>query len=266
MKGAVINTIVIIPARYDSTRFPGKPLADLNGRPMLWHVVSRAVLAKRPDQVIVATEDQRIMDAVRSWGYNVTLTSSKHLTGSDRVAEVSASQNAQGRLPSGLVVNLQGDLPLFLPDVLDRLIEEGGEWISAGLADVVTLAAKIDSEEEIFSPHTVKLVRDGAGRVLYFSRSPIPYVEKGDSIIGSTTFFKHYGVYLYDRNFLLKMGKAPEGKLEKVERLEQLRFLEEGGRMRVVEISSEEAKYFCEVNLPEDLLKANAMLLSERKG
>ena len=254
----MINTLVVIPARYHSTRFPGKPLADLNGKPMLWHVVSRAVLAKRPDQVIVATEDQRIADMVRSWGYSVALTSSTHLTGTDRVAEVAASS------PSGLVVNLQGDLPLFSPHVLDRLIEEGGAWIASGVADVVTLAARINSDEEIFSPNTVKLVQDGEGRVLYFSRSTIPYVEKGASVISSTVFFKHYGVYLYDRNFLLKMGKSQEGKLEKVERLEQLRFLEEGGRMRVVEINQEEVKYFCEVNVPEDLLKAREMLLGEK--
>ncbi len=247
------NTLVVIPARYRSSRFPGKPLATLDGKPMIWHVVHRALSAKRPDKVIVATEDERIANVVAGYGFTVAMTLSTHQTGSDRVAEVAAST------PAPFVVNLQGDLPLFHPNVLDRLIEKGRGWIESGEADVVTLMSKINSEEELFSPNTVKLVRNRRREILYFSRSPIPYLERGAAIKPSQ-FFKHYGVYLYSRDFLLKMAKSVEGDLEAAERLEQLRVLEEGGRIRAIEIDQEEEKGFCEVNVPEDLERAEQIL------
>jgi 3-deoxy-manno-octulosonate cytidylyltransferase (CMP-KDO synthetase) len=227
---------------------------------MIWHVWSRATQIKMADKVIVATEDDRIAKTVSEFCGEVLVTSATHRTGSDRVAEVATLYATE------LVVNLQGDLPLFRPSVLDRLIREGGAWIKSGKADLVTLSANINSEEEIFSPNTVKLVRNNQGEILYFSRSPIPHIERGAfanfpagaSVV--TPFFKHYGVYLYHRDFLLKMAHCPEGPLERMERLEQLRVLEWGGRVWAMEIDQEEAKGFCEVNTPEDLILAGQML------
>ncbi len=254
-----MNTLIVIPARYQSSRFPGKPLALLQGKPMIWHVWSRATQIKMADKVIVCTEDDRILKVVSEFGGEVVMTSKEHHTGSDRVAEVA------GLYPEfQLVVNLQGDLPLFSPLVIDRLIQEGGRWIESGQADLVTLCAKIDLEEEIFSPNTVKLVRNSIGNILYFSRSPIPHIERGTPLSSESGFLKHYGVYLYHREFLLKTANCPEGNLEKRERLEQLRVLEAGGSIiRAVEIASEEAKQFCEVNTPSDLVCADANLSSQ---
>lgn len=261
-----MNTLVVIPARYASSRFPGKPLALLQGKPMIWHVWSRATQIKmadkeaRPLRVIVATEDNRIAETVSAFGGEVVLTSATHRTGSDRVAEVAALYKD---VP--LVLNLQGDLPLFSPSVLDRLIQLGEKWIINGETDVVTLKSKIVSEEEIFSPNTVKLVSNNRGDLLYFSRSPIPYLEKKAAFLESSLHFKHYGVYLFHRDFLLKMAQCPEGDLEKAERLEQLRVLESGLRIRAITMTDEEAQSFCEVNVPEDLEKANE-ILSRRKS
>ncbi|MBI3358006.1 MAG: 3-deoxy-manno-octulosonate cytidylyltransferase [Nitrospirae bacterium] len=249
-----MNTLIVIPARFQSARFPGKPLALLQGKPMIWHVWSRATQIKMADKVIVATEDDRIAKTVSEFGGEAVITAATHRTGSDRVAEVAALYPAQ------LIVNLQGDLPLFRPSVLDRLIKEGGQRIISQGADLVTLSAKIDKEEDIFSPNTVKLVRNDRGDILYFSRSPIPHIERGTSPTCLSGFFKHYGVYLYQREFLLKMANCPEGDLERMERLEQLRVLERGGRVWAMEINCEEAKGFCEVNTPEDLILGEKMV------
>jgi len=249
-----MNTLIVIPARYQSSRFLGKPLALLQGKPMIWHVWSRATQIKMANKVIVATDDNRIADTVSAFGGEVIITSTRPCTGSDRVAEVAASHAAE------LVVNLQGDLPLFRPNVIDRLIEEGGQKIKLRGTDLVTLYAKIDKEEEIFSPNTVKLVRNDQGEILYFSRSPIPYLEQGASSPCPVGYYKHYGVYLYHREFLLKIANCPEGALERMERLEQLRVLERGGRVWAIAIDQEEAQGFCEVNTPDDLILANKML------
>jgi 3-deoxy-manno-octulosonate cytidylyltransferase (CMP-KDO synthetase) len=248
-----MKTLIVIPARYRSSRFPGKPLALLNGQPMLWHVWSRAIQIQGADKVMIATEDDQIVKAASLFGAETTMTLSSHKTGSDRVAEVAANY------PHPYVLNLQGDLPLFRPETISHLIEVGTKWIAEGLADVVTLQSKIVSEEEIFSSSTVKLVHNLQGDILYFSRSPIPHIEKGAKIT-KDLFFKHYGVYLYHRDFLIKMAKRSEGRLEQAERLEQLRVLEEGGRIRALEIDQKEALSFCEVNTPEDLVKANEIL------
>ena len=212
--------------------------------------------AKRPGRVVVATEDRRIAEAVQKFGGEVALTSPTHRTGTERVAEVAS------RFPSTLVVNLQGDLPLFDPATLDLLIEKSEQLIFNGEADLVTAKSEINSEEEVFSPHSVKVVTDSTGRALYFSRSPIPYIEKGLFGKGSepVTFYKHYGIYLYHHDFLLRVAKSPEGNLERIERLEQLRVLEQGGRVQVIEIDREAARFFWEVNTPEDLVKARKML------
>ncbi len=226
---------------------------------MIWHVWSRAIRIKGADHVIVATEDDQIFKTASSFGAEVMMTSQDHKTGSDRVAEVSE------KYPTDYVVNLQGDLPLFCPEAISHLIETGERWIVEEAVDVVTIESKIVLEEEIFSPNTVKIVHNQQGDILYFSRSPIPHLEKGQRTLRGSdaptgVFYKHYGVYLYHRDFLLKMAKLSEGVLEKIERLEQLRVLEVGGRIRAVEISNEDSNSFCEVNVPEDLVKANIIL------
>lgn len=255
MKMTADSVLVVIPARYPSTRFPGKPLADLNGKPMIQHVWERAAAAKRPNRILVATDDERIAQAVRRFGGEVMMTSSDHRTGTERVAEVAA------QFPALQVMNLQGDLPLFQPATLDRLIESGGKLIQRGEADLITAKSAITNEEEVFSPHSVKVVSNERGEALYFSRSPIPHIERGEfDRRGSFTFFKHYGIYLYHKDFLLHIAKSSEGSLEKIERLEQLRVLEQGGRVRVLEIEKEEARFFWEVNTPEDLVKAREIL------
>jgi 3-deoxy-manno-octulosonate cytidylyltransferase (CMP-KDO synthetase) len=220
---------------------------------MIWHVWSRATQIKQADKVIIATEDDRIAKMAVSFGADVMMTASSHKTGSDRVAEVAVIY------PSDYVVNLQGDLPLFCPETIDRLIESGEQWIAKEQVDVVTLESKIVLEEEIFSPNTVKMVHNQQGDILYFSRSVIPHIEKGADFKNGV-FYKHYGVYLYHRDFLLKMAKSSEGHLERVERLEQLRVLEAGGRIRAVTIEETESQSFCEVNTPEDLIKAEDLL------
>lgn len=255
MKMTADSVLVVIPARYPSTRFPGKPLADLNGKPMIQHVWEGAIAAKRPNRILVATDDERIAQVVEGFGGEAMMTSSSHRTGTERVAEVAA------RFPALQVMNLQGDLPLFQPATLDRVIEIGGKLIQSAEADLITAKSAITNEEEVFSPHSVKVVSNERGEALYFSRSPIPHVERGEfGKMSSFTFYKHYGIYLYRKAFLLQIAKSPEGSLEKMERLEQLRVLEQGGRVRVIEIEKEEARFFWEVNTPEDLVKAREIL------
>lgn len=255
MKMTADSVLVVIPARYPSTRFPGKPLADLNGKPMIRRVWEGAMAAKRPNRVLVATDDERIAQVVRGFGAEVMMTSSSHRTGTERVAQVAA------QFPAQRVMNLQGDLPLFQPATLDRLIEIGGGLIQSGEADLITAKSAVTNEEEVFSPHSVKVVTNERGEALYFSRSPIPYIERGEfGKMRSFTFYKHYGIYLYHKDFLLRIAESSEGDLERMERLEQLRVLEQGGRVRVLEIEKEEARFFWEVNTPEDLVKAREIL------
>ena len=251
------DTLVVIPARYASSRFPGKPLADLCGKPMIQHVWERAMQAKQPNRVVVATDDERIAQCVRSFGGACIMTAASHRTGTERVAEVAAASS------SPLVVNLQGDLPFFQPATLDRLIEVGRTAILGGQTDVVTARARLDREEEIFSPSSVKVVSDASGRALYFSRAPIPHVERAAFASSKLVFYKHYGIYIYGRAFLLASTQLPEGVLEAAEQLEQLRVLEHGGNILAVEIAQSEAHFFWEVNHPADLVRAAALLAED---
>ena len=246
--------LVVIPARYDSTRFPGKPLADLCGRPMIQHVWERAIAAKRPGRVVVATDDPRIAECVQGFGGECVLTAAHHRNGTERVAEVAAASS------SPLVVNLQGDLPLFHPPTLDRLIDMAQTAIATGKIDGVTARARIDLRDDIFSPSCVKVVVDREERALYFSRATIPHLDPTTPIPPETVFYKHFGIYIYQRDFLLCLAQMPEGKLEAAERLEQLRVLEAGGRILAVVLSPAETPCFLEVNHPEELRLAEAYL------
>jgi 3-deoxy-manno-octulosonate cytidylyltransferase (CMP-KDO synthetase) len=216
-----MRAVIIIPARYASQRLPGKVLLRQTGKYLVQHVYEQASRARRAQEVIVATDDSRVVAAVKSFGGRVALTRRDHSTGTDRVAEV-ASQ-----LDCDIVINVQGDEPLLEPhglDVLVELLERDSQ------APMATLAVPIHSLEQWLEPHCVKVVCDTRGRALYFSRSPIPYVRDGlpDFSRKPPQFFQHLGVYAYRRPFLLQLASWPPHPLEQLEKLEQLRVLASG--------------------------------------
>jgi 3-deoxy-manno-octulosonate cytidylyltransferase (CMP-KDO synthetase) len=214
--------VAVIPARYASTRLPGKPLLAETGRPLIQHVVEAARRARRLDRVIVATDDRRIAAAVAGFGGEAVLTRADHPSGTDRVAEVAAA------LPEArIVVNLQGDEPEISAEALDQvvaLLEDDPE------APMATLCTPIRSDAVYRDPSCVKVVRSGSGRALYFSRSPIPHHRDGlpDPASGGPLAFLHLGLYAYRRDFLLRLASLPPSPLEQAEKLEQLRVLEAG--------------------------------------
>jgi len=225
----------VIPARFASSRFPGKALASLAGKPIIQHVFERASLARYLHNVVIATDDERIRDAARSFGAPVRMTSADHLSGTDRVAEVAESEKA------GVVVNIQGDEPLLDPAAIDAAVLA---LANDSEVEMATLAKRIEDPSEISDPNVVKVVTDLRGDAIYFSRSAIPYAREGRA-----AHFKHIGLYVYRRDFLLAYSGLPVGPLEQAEHLEQLRALENGHRIRVVEASYESFS----VDTPQDL-------------
>jgi len=222
---------VIIPARYGATRLPGKPLLPLAGRPVIAHVWQRAV-DSGADQVIVATDDQRIAEAVDQLGGQVRLTRDEHPSGTDRLAEVVA---AEGWDPDTIVVNLQGDEPLMPPALLAQVANALAEEPRAAMA---TLSAPITDADMLHDPHTVKVLRDRTGRALYFSRAPIPWDREGHPRLQLETARRHLGIYAYRCGFLSRHGSLPLSQLEDLEQLEQLRALEAGEWIQVVDAMS----------------------------
>jgi 3-deoxy-manno-octulosonate cytidylyltransferase (CMP-KDO synthetase) len=216
-----MKTALIIPARYRSSRLPGKPLLKETGKYLVQHVYERASLARRVQEVIVATDDPRIAAAVEHFGGRVVMTRRDHPTGTDRVAEV-----ARG-LDADLIVNVQGDEPLIDPATLDLLPQILQRESAAPMA---TLAVPISSSEQWHNPNCVKVVCDERGRALYFSRSPIPFVRDGqpDFAAQPPRFLQHLGLYAYRRDFLLRLSQMPPSPLEELEKLEQLRVLAAG--------------------------------------
>jgi 3-deoxy-manno-octulosonate cytidylyltransferase (CMP-KDO synthetase) len=221
-----MKTAIIIPARYASSRLPGKPLLRQTGKYLVQHVYERACQARRANHAVVATDDPRIVQAVESFGGNVVRTRRDHPSGTDRVAEVA------GQLDADLILNLQGDEPLVDPASLDLLFDL---LIKHPDADMATLATPLRSLEDWHNPNCVKVVRDGAGRALYFSRSPIPYVRDGqpDFALRPARFLLHLGLYAYRRAFLLRLAALPPEPLEQLEKLEQLRVLALGHPIQV---------------------------------
>jgi 3-deoxy-manno-octulosonate cytidylyltransferase (CMP-KDO synthetase) len=221
-----MRTAIVIPARYGSTRLPGKPLLRSTGKYLIQHVYERAREAKSAAVVVVATDDTRILSAVEGFGGTAVMTRKDHPSGTDRVAEVAAGLDVDA------VINLQGDEPLFDPAGLDLLAEL---LESDPTADVATLATPIRDRETYLAPSCVKVVRDDRGRALYFSRSPIPFVRDGepDFRADPPRFLLHLGVYAYRRETLLKVASAPPHSLEQSEKLEQLRVLGLGGTIQV---------------------------------
>jgi 3-deoxy-manno-octulosonate cytidylyltransferase (CMP-KDO synthetase) len=218
-----MKTAIVIPARYASSRLPAKPLLRDTGKFLIQHVYERAC-ESNAQQAIVATDDERIFDAVRSFGGNVVMTRADHPSGTDRVAEVAEKLDAE------IIVNLQGDEPLIEPatlDLLARLLAEDAD------AQMATLAVPITSLSNWYDPNCVKVVCDKHGRALYFSRSPIPYVRDSRPNFSTGQFLQHLGLYAYRRAFLLELAKLPSEPLETTEKLEQLRVLSLGYRIQV---------------------------------
>jgi len=238
------GVVVVIPARYESTRFPGKPLADLHGQPMIQHVYERARRARGIDRVLVATGDERIRAAVAAFGGDVVMTAATHHSGTDRIAEV-----ARG-LDADVVINVQGDLPLLDPQLVDAAVvplrADGGLPMS-------TIKTAIHTRDELANPNVVKVVTDRDGYALYFSRSPLPHHRDGLPA-GGALGYKHIGLYGYRREFLLSFARLAPTRLEQAEQLEQLRALEWGFRIKVAEVAAASI----EVDTPADLERARA--------
>ncbi len=242
------NVVIIIPARYASTRFPGKPLADLWGKPILQHVWERARQAKLASRVIIATDDERIASAGRGFGAparpgEVFMTRLDHPSGTDRVAEAAA------QIEADLIVNLQGDEPLIDPAAIDAAI---APLLDDPAIPMGTLCCPIEEVADLANPNVVKVVCDRNGFALYFSRLPIPFVRDRGA---DTVRHRHIGLYVYRRDFLLGLAQLAPTPLEQAEKLEQLRVLEHGYRIRVVQVS----RVSPGVDTPEELERLRAM-------
>jgi 3-deoxy-manno-octulosonate cytidylyltransferase (CMP-KDO synthetase) len=240
------NVLGVIPARHASTRFPGKPLAAISGKPMIQHVVERVRRAQLVSRVVVATEDARIKSAVEDFGGEAIITRSDHRTGTDRVAEVAT------HLAADIYVNVQGDEPLIDPATVDAVVAALLEDRAIQLA---TPCAAIMERADIMDPNVVKVVRDFDGNALYFSRAPIPWVRDTSQTVAAR-HWKHLGLYGFRREALLEFPTLPPGELEHLEQLEQLRWLENGFRIRVVETDYDAVS----VDVPADVARVEKLL------
>jgi len=224
--------IVIIPARFASTRFPGKPLANIAGKPMIQHVYERAVLSGAAD-TIIATDDERIRRAAAQFGARVVMTSEHHRSGTERLAEAISTL---GLNPNEIVVNVQGDEPLLNPELIRRVAEK----LSRSDASVATLATPIHSDSDMQNPNIVKVIVDVNGYALYFSRAPIPW-PRNTLAHATQVGYRHIGIYAYKAGFVSQFVKWESPELEETEQLEQLRVLWYGNRIAVAIIDSEQA-------------------------
>ena len=243
-----MNVIGIIPARYASTRFPGKPLAMIQGKPMIQHVYERVSQMAQLTDAIVATDDDRIMDCVSAFGGKVMMTANTHKSGTDRCGEVVKKLLEQGLHPD-VVINIQGDEPSVEHTQIEQLIR----CFDDASVQIATLKKKIRSNDELVSPNAVKVVCDTNGNALYFSRFAIPY-QRGieqDLWLENHDYYKHIGIYAYRSETLLKLITLQQSELEKCESLEQLRWLDNGFKIRVKETNHENIA----IDTPEDLLK-----------
>ncbi len=238
-----MKIIAIIPARYQSTRFPGKPLALIAGRPMIEHVYERSARSGALQRVVVATDDDRVARAVDSFGGEFVFTRADHLSGTDRIAEAARILQLD---ESDIIVNVQGDEPLVSGKMIEVLV---GALKNSNGAAMATLAFPSESLEGYQDPHVVKVVVAMDGRALYFSRSPLPFMR--DPGNASISYLKHLGFYAYGNEFLQTFTQLPEGRLEAMEKLEQLRALEHGHPI-VVAISPQDTHG---VDTPEDLAR-----------
>ena len=228
--------LAVIPVRWASTRFPGKPLALIHGKPMIQWVAEQAEKARLVSEVVVATDDTRIFNAVKKFGGRAVMTSAEHSTGTDRVAEVAET------IECGIVVNIQGDEPLIPPENIDLVIRP---LLDSSDPPVSTLMTALRDLEEMFNPDVCKVVADDNGRALYFTRAPVPYDREAwpggaheteqYGVTSGVYGFKHIGLYAYTKLFLLRFSRLKASRLENLEKLEQLRVLENGYAIRVTE-------------------------------
>jgi 3-deoxy-manno-octulosonate cytidylyltransferase (CMP-KDO synthetase) len=239
-----MDVIGVIPARYGSTRFEGKVLADLQGKPMVQWVWEQAKKAKILDELIVACDDKRIEQAVNAFGGKAILTSKEHLSGTDRICEV------VNPLEVKVIVNIQADEPLIEPVMIENVARP---LLDDSTLNMTTLMKRIDDPREISDPNVVKVAADSHGFALYFSRSVIPY-PRDKSV--KAAYYKHIGLYAYSKDFLFIFKNLPESNLERIEKLEQLRVLEEGFRIKVIETNISTLG----VDTPEDLEKVKKII------
>jgi 3-deoxy-manno-octulosonate cytidylyltransferase (CMP-KDO synthetase) len=232
----------VIPARFCSTRLPGKPLLSIAGKPLIQWVYESASRARSLERVIVATDDLRIICAVEAFGGEARITRSDHLSGTDRVAELAAAIEAD------VFINVQGDEPLIAPATIDSVC---APFVDDPDLQIATARIRIADPQEAENPHVVKVVTDRDGRALYFSRSPIPYTRRAPA-----EFFRHIGIYGYRRDFLRALSSLRPSPLEYTEALEQLRFLENGYRVQVVEVSEDSLG----IDTPEDVERVRPLL------
>ena len=251
---AVQTAIGVIPARYQSSRLPGKPLVMIGDKPMIQHVCERAIQAESLSEVWVATDDERILNTVQKFGGRAVMTSPTCVSGTDRVAE--AAQNME----ADIVVNIQGDEPFIHPKEIDLAAQI---LMTDPEAVVGTLMKRIFHTEDLISRNTAKVVVNEQGYALYFSRQPIPFyrdIEEPGEWLKMHAYYKHIGIYSYRKDFLHEMTRWPPTSLEKSEKLEQLRVLERGGRIKVAETDSES---IC-VDTPDDLERAQKLYASDK--
>ncbi|HVA96009.1 MAG TPA: 3-deoxy-manno-octulosonate cytidylyltransferase [Candidatus Dormibacteraeota bacterium] len=241
--------IAVIPARYAATRLPGKPLVALAGKPMIQRVWERARQAQKISRVIIATDDGRIVQAAAAFGGEAAMTRSEHRSGTERVAEVAATI---GGGQDEIFINVQGDEPLVEPEAIDTLVEaiESDESVA-----VATLMVPIARPADIMDPNIVKVVLDFDGNALYFSRAPIPWVRDRNSPV-HVQHMKHLGLYGFRRAALLDFPTLPVGDLERIEQLEQLRWMENGYKIRVAETIHDSIS----VDVPEDVARVEQLL------
>ena len=235
-----MKVVCIIPSRYQSSRFEGKPLADLCGKPMIQHVYDRVMTSRSVTYAAVATDDERIFSAVEAFGGRVIMTSTAHRSGTDRIAE---AVSGLGLDATDIVVNIQGDQPVFEPSQIDEVVQP---LLDDPAIPMSTLIYRIVRDEEITHPNAVKVVFDKNHFAIYFSRATIPFVRDKNL---ATDYYKHHGIYAYRKGFLDVFTKLPEGDLERREALEQLRALEYGYRIKVVETLHDSV----EVDTPAEL-------------
>ena len=247
------HVLAVVPARYASTRYPGKIIAPLFGKPLVWHTYQRACEATLVREALIATDDIIVLEALKPFNVPVIMTRNDHASGTDRIAEVAAARRAD------IIVNVQGDEPLVDPKTIDAAIRPLLERPEVVMA---TARRRIADPKAVENPNVVKVVCDQRGDALYFSRWPIPYIrDEADRAAAPACHWQHIGLYVYRRDFLLEYARMPQTPLEKLEKLEQLRVLENGYKIAVVDTEYQAIG----VDVPEDLREVEAAMASMRK-